>query len=118
MTKVKKNVQESKSGNFDVFEYITEAMGWLQIVASPLLIGAIIGSIIYFTEPSTTRLIIGIIVAISGLVVGIIWATKKWKGKGTNWFMSRVMATPELDNIAEENDEAKTKSNDGQKGNR
>ncbi|UKJ06216.1 hypothetical protein [Solitalea lacus] len=71
----------------------------MQIVASPLLIGLAIGATIYFSDPTTTRLFIGIIVATVGLIVGIIWATRQWKGKGTIWFMSRIMATPELDNI-------------------
>lgn len=80
------------------FELITESIGWLQIVASPFLIGIIIGALIYFPNPSSITLILGIIVAILGLFLGIMWANKEWKGKGTIWFMSRVMATPELDN--------------------
>ncbi len=97
MKKEKKDIQKSKVGVFRIFEFITEVIGWLQIVASPLLIGLIIGSIIYFTDPSKTRLIIGITFAIAGLILGIIWGTNQWKGKGTIWFMSRIMATPELD---------------------
>lgn len=117
VTKEKKDIQKSEGGIFRVFEFITEAIGWLQIVASPLLIGLAIGAVIYFPNPSTTRLVLGIIVATIGLVLGIIWATKKWKGKGTIFFLSRIMATPELDNPDEEN-EPKTKNNDTQKGNR
>lgn len=82
-----------------VFEYITEIIGWLQIVASPLLIGLGIGAFIYFSDPTLLRLIIAIIISIIGLVVGIIWANKIWKTKGTVWFMSQVSATPDLDNI-------------------
>lgn len=117
MTKGKKDIQKTDGGIFRVFELITESIGWLQIVASPLLIGLIIGAIIYFQNPTMTRLVLGIIVATIGLVIGIIWATKQWKGKGTIWFMSRVMATPELDKPDEEV-KPSTKSNDGQKGNR
>ena len=81
-----------------VFEWITEAIGWLQIVASPLLIGLVIGATIYFPTPTTIRLIIGIVFALVGLILGILWANKIWKTKeGTMWFLSRVMATPELD---------------------
>ncbi|WP_226065050.1 hypothetical protein [Kaistella polysaccharea] len=80
------------------FELITESIGWLQIVASPFLIGIIIGALIYFPNPSSITLILGIIAAILGLVLGIMWANKALKGKGTIWFMSRVMATPELEN--------------------
>ena len=117
MTKEKKNIQETDGGIFRIFELITESIGWLQIVASPLLIGLIVGAIIYFPDPTTTRLALGIIVATLGLVIGVIWATKQWKGKGTIWFMSRIMATPDLDNPDNEN-KPKSKNTQEHKGNR
>ena len=116
MTKGKKDIQKTDGGIFRVFDLITESIGWLQIVASPLLIGLIIGAVIYFPKPTMTRFVLGIFVATIGLVIGIIWATKQWKGKGTIWFMSRIMATPELDKPDEEV-KLNTESNDGQKGN-
>ena len=94
----KKNITAKKS----FFELITEIIGWLQIVASPFLIGLIIGAIIYFPKPDTTKLIIAIVIATTGLCIGIIWATRVWRKKGTIHFMSRIMATPELDNKDEE----------------
>jgi hypothetical protein len=33
-----------------------------------------------------------------GIISGILYANKIWKTKGTVWFMSRVNASPELDN--------------------
>ncbi len=89
-------------------ELLSESMGWLQIVASPFLIGICIGSFIYFPNQTSTRLVLGIIAALLGLVIGIIWATKAWKGKGTIWTISRVMATPELDEPLDENNRPKT----------
>ena len=83
-------------------DYVFEIIGWLQIVVSPLLLGLLIGAWIYFSDPGTGRLIAGITVAALGLVIGIILATKAWKGKGTIDFVSREMATPELDNLEEE----------------
>lgn len=83
---------------FKIFEYIIEALGWLRIVASPLLIGLAIGAVIYFPYPTTTRLVIGILFAAIGLIVGVLWATKIWRTKaGTEAFLSRIMSTPELD---------------------
>ena len=98
MTNNKNNTQKSEGGIFRIFDLIAESIGWLQIIVSPLLIGLIMGAFIYFPNPTVTRLILGITVAILGLITGIIWATKQWKGKGTIRFMSRIMATPELDN--------------------
>ena len=93
-----------------VFEYIMEIIGWLQIVASPLLIGSGIGAFIYLRNPTLTNLIIGIAISMLGLIVGIIWATKIWKTKGTMWFVSQVSATPELDNLIEAEKETKQDS--------
>lgn len=117
MTKEKKNIKKTDGGIFRIFELITESIGWLQIVASPLLIGLVVGAIIYFPNPTNTRLVLGIIVATIGLVIGVILAAKQWKGKGTIWFMSRIIATPELDKPDEEV-KPNTGSNYGQQGNR
>ena len=88
------------------FEIITEIIGWLQIVVSPLLVAIIIGSIIYLPNQTTANLIFAILICLAGLVAGIVFANKKFKsGKGTVWFLSRTMATPELDN----NDETEIK---------
>ncbi|MGY6561099.1 MAG: hypothetical protein ACXITV_03255 [Luteibaculaceae bacterium] len=118
MTKDKKKIQKTDVAIFRVFELLTESIGWLQIVASPLLIGIILGAIIYFPNPTTKKLVFGIIIATLGLLIGIIWATKQWKGKGTIWLMSRIMATPELDNLDEDKTKTVIKKDDKQKGNR
>ena len=94
---------------FKILEWIAEAIGWLLIVASPLLIALGIGAVIYFPNPTTTSLIIGITIAASGLIIGILWATKIWKTKkGTVQFLSRIMATPELDKKETETNDTQT----------
>lgn len=115
MTKEKKETRKAEGGIFRVFELITEVIGWLQIAASPLLIGLVSGAIIYLTDPSLTRLIAGIAVATAGMIAGIVWANKQWRGKGTIWFMSRIMATPDLDKPDEES-KPKPSGNDEQEG--
>lgn len=87
---------------FKVFEIIFEVIGWLKIVASPLLIGLGVAAIIYFPNPTPLMLVIAILVAVLGLVIGILWANHIWKKYGTMRFLSRIMATPELDNKKEE----------------
>lgn len=84
------------------FEFTIEVFGWLQIVASPFLIGLVIAAIIYLSDPNTTRLIIAIAILLTGLIAGIVIATRIWKKQGTNHFMSGIMATPDLDNLDEE----------------
>ncbi|MBC5863404.1 hypothetical protein [Flavobacterium turcicum] len=83
-----------------VFEYIMEIIAWLQIVASPLLIGLGIAAFIYFPNPTETRMIIALLIAVLGLVTGIVWANRIWKSKGTMWFVSQISATPDLDNLS------------------
>jgi predicted membrane-bound dolichyl-phosphate-mannose-protein mannosyltransferase len=80
-----------------VFQFITEAFGWLQIVASPLVAGLIIGGLVYLAKRDTIGLSIGIGIALIGLIVGVIWATRVWRKKGTVDFMSRLLGTPELE---------------------
>lgn len=82
------------------FELITEIIGWCKIAISPILIGPILGAIIYFNKQDTVGFILGLIPAVAGLVIGIIWATRVFKSKsGTMHFLSRVDATPELDDM-------------------
>jgi hypothetical protein len=85
-----------------ILEWLISFIAWLQIVASPLFFGLIIGFVIYGIYPTTTGLILGIAVATLGLVIGIIFATKIWKKRGTVDFISRVSASPELDNLEED----------------
>jgi len=85
-----------------ILEWLTSFIAWLQIVASPLFFGLIIGLVVYEIYPTAIGLILGIAVANLGLVVGIIFATKIWKKRGTVDFISRVSASPELDNLDNE----------------
>ncbi len=85
---------------FKIFNFLLELFGWLKIVASPLLISLIIGGIIYFPNPTQLNLIIAMAVIILGLLIGILWANKIWKTKGTISFLSQINATPDLDNLA------------------
>ena len=43
-------IQESKKDKMSFFDYFTEVVGWLQIVASPLLAGLVISALIYFSK--------------------------------------------------------------------
>ena len=85
-----------------VFEFIIEVFGWIQIVASPLILGVIIGFIVYCNIDGSNGILIGISIASLGLIIGVIWATRVWKKKGTIDFLSKLSATPELDDKEEE----------------
>jgi flagellar biosynthesis protein FliQ len=101
MTEAKQQDGKQK-GKLNFFELMTEIFDWLQIVISPLLIGLAIGFVIYLSKPDKLGLIIAISVAAVGLIIGIIWAIRVWKKEGTMNFISKIMATPEFDNLGEE----------------
>jgi hypothetical protein len=85
-----------------ILEWITSFFAWLEIVASPLFFGAIIGFLVYLKYTTLLGLIVGISIATIGLFIGIILATKIWKKQGTIDFISNISASPELDNLDNE----------------
>ncbi|MBP6310882.1 MAG: hypothetical protein KA408_01330 [Flavobacteriales bacterium] len=103
--------------NTNWFDELTEIFGWIQIMFSPTLVGLALGGLYYLYSPDTIGKILGSTIAIIGLIIGIIWATKVKKKYGTIWFISRNMATPELDtrNDSTENKKA-TKNTAANKG--
>jgi hypothetical protein len=94
------------------FEIITEIIGWVQILLSPTILGIALGWVIYYYFPTLAGLIFAILAVGIGLVLGIVLATKKFKTTGTIHFLSRISATPELENTEEVDiDKTKTKEN-------
>jgi disulfide bond formation protein DsbB len=73
----------NKKNKMDFFNFLLEVFGWIRIVASPLLIGVLIGFGVYSSKPDKIRLIIAIVIASIGLIIGIIWATKVWRKGST-----------------------------------
>lgn len=95
----KNNTQPADQPKLGGYNLFFEIMGWLQIVASPLLIGAIIGFLLYVSVPGQNALIIGLVPVILGLIVGVIWANRVSKKDGASHYMSRAMSSPEFDDI-------------------
>ncbi|MGL2962708.1 hypothetical protein ACSVH2_02675 [Flavobacterium sp. RSB2_4_14] len=80
---------------------MTEIIGWMQIMISPSLIGLVIGFLVYYNIPNTIGFIICCSIALLGIFIGVKLATKKFKTSGTVDFVSRVHASPELDDISD-----------------
>ncbi len=85
-----------------ILERLTSFMAGLQIAFSPLCIGVVAGLFIYGFYPTTTGLVIGIVVAALGLITGVMLARRVWRKRGTVEFISKVSASPELDNFADD----------------
>ena len=92
---------EKATDKKSLFDYFIEIMGWLQIVASPLVISLVIGGFVYFSNPTSARLIIATLIVLLGLIVGIVWATSVWRKKGTNHYLTTIRSSPDFDNFAE-----------------
>lgn len=76
---------------------IFELVGWLQIMLSPLFIGTALGFVVYYNLPTTFGLILWILLSVLGLIIGVVWATRKYKNSGTIRYLSNISATPELE---------------------
>ncbi len=80
------------------FEEATEIVGWIEIFLSPFVASCILGGIIYIYFDTVFSIIISILIILIGIFIGIKFATKIYKSeKGTIHFVSRISASPELD---------------------
>lgn len=82
--------------------FLIEAYAWLRIMLSPFLFGIILGVVVYSLKTDKFGLVLGITIALVGLVFGIIWAMKVRKKMRAIDFISRVNASPDLDKIRDE----------------
>lgn len=71
---------------------------YLWIVLSPTFIGCIFGGLVFLAMNRTPLgLCLWAALGILGLALGIYWAERIRKGTGTFWFLSRIMASPDID---------------------
>ena len=85
-----------------LFEKILKLNAFAEIIGSPLIFGLVIGFVIYKKLNSLRGLIIGIAVAAISLIIGIIIALRINKKRDVVELVSRVSASPELDNLEDE----------------
>ncbi len=74
-----------------------EVLGWLVITLSGTILGGFLMIILTFTTNSEFGFKLGLCFIPAGLILGAIWATRMWRKHGTVWFLSRLIAHPELD---------------------
>lgn len=85
-------------------EFLWEVLGWLRIFISPAGIGCFFGFAAYYNYPTALGMVLGILIAALGVTIGAIWATRTWKGEGTQQFLSHIYKSPDVGKAADEND--------------
>lgn len=80
-----------------LFMKFTELMGWFQIFAALFLTGLLLGLVAYLTIDNEVGFIVGLSLSVLGFVAGVIWATRVYRKTGTSRYLTRIMATPDVD---------------------
>ena len=75
---------------YKFLEKLVEVLSACRIALSPILMAYIIGAIVFFSNPAANTKAIAIGIVITGIVAGILWATKIWKKMGTTKFISKI----------------------------
>lgn len=78
-----KNKKDQKLPRFDL---LVEIYDWLQIVFAALIVGLIIGLIVYSAKPGKTGRILAFAIIGAAIIVGVILANNVWKQKGISLF--------------------------------
>lgn len=86
---------------FKFFDQLSEITGWLLIVFRATVLSFLLGCVIFVCLQDTAGLVLGIAVVLLGMFLGVTFATRKFKTTGTINLLSRVSATPELDQTNE-----------------
>lgn len=77
------------------FEWIFDVINRIKIVLSPLLLSVIIAAVIYAKYQTPASGVIGIIIILSGLIRGLLWANHIHEKYGASEFMSGIAVPPE-----------------------
>lgn len=80
-----------------LFIFFSDMIAWLQIFASPFLIGLLLGFVAYISLNDRLAIVVALSLAFAGLVIGVIWATRVQRRRGASNHMSRIMSTPDID---------------------
>ncbi|MCC6371941.1 MAG: hypothetical protein IT236_13135 [Bacteroidia bacterium] len=86
-------------GIIDSTEKLVKVLSWIKIALSPIILGAIIGGIIYANKPDTTGLLIAAFPAVAGIIGGVFLAMWVSKKHGVTEFHPGLRSTPDWDEM-------------------
>jgi FtsH-binding integral membrane protein len=72
-----------------IIGYILEIWAWIRLALAPTILGCLLGVLIYNDNQTKLRLIIALFLAVSGLIGGIVFATRISRKKGALKFLTR-----------------------------
>ncbi|MFD2718376.1 hypothetical protein ACFST9_06595 [Hymenobacter monticola] len=79
-----------------IIEWLLSSLVWLLIFIAPAITGAIFGVIIWLHSRDAWSLRAAILIVLTGCGVGVAFAEKARRDKGSIEFMARNIAHPEL----------------------
>jgi uncharacterized membrane protein YGL010W len=85
-----------------LIEKFVQAGNWLKIAASPAIVGIILGGLFYLFLKNMAGIVIGGLIALAGVIAGILLAKRISKRMGVIEFNGRVNASPDLDHLVDE----------------
>ncbi|MBN8693365.1 MAG: barstar family protein [Bacteroidetes bacterium] len=85
------------NGNKNPLDDVFEVINWLKIFASPVIIGVIISTLIWFNSESIYVRLMSVLILVLSIVIGIYFAESIRRTEGTQEFMATIYRTPELD---------------------
>ena len=88
-------------------QILIDFLNYFKIMVSPTLIGFFIGIIVYANKTDEVGLMIAIGIAVSGIICGILLANWAKRKVGTTEFMSRINASPDIDEAMRNQSEKK-----------
>lgn len=82
------------------FDKIVELINWLKIFLSPVVISLFLAFLVlrYGIDNYRTQFFAAFII-VAGIVVGVYFAEKMRKKYGAEKFMSKIYASPDLDDV-------------------
>lgn len=82
------------------FEKIVELINWLKIFLSPVVISLMLALVVYlYGRDNYWSQFFAAFIIVAGVVVGVYFAEKMRKKYGAENFMSKIYASPDLDDV-------------------
>lgn len=80
-----------------IVAWLIEAFFTIKLFLSPALLGGLIGAYFYISANNDAQIYLAYAIWVAGILLGILLAWKVKKKEYATEFLSRIIATPDLD---------------------